>query len=72
MKNTLLDLYFNLPHDRSLDILSKGFNRLIAKVLKRNLDNKSLREDIGSKALEVKYTLAANKIADDNLKFMKL
>jgi hypothetical protein len=36
--NTLLNIYFRLPHDRSLGIISKAFNRLAAKVLKRILD----------------------------------
>ena len=38
MMNTLLNLYFKLPHDRSLGIVSKAFNRLAAKILKRLLD----------------------------------
>jgi len=36
--DNLLALYFALPHDRSLGIFTKAFNRIIAKVLKRILD----------------------------------
>jgi hypothetical protein len=36
--NTLLNLYFKLPHDNSFGIVSKALNRLVAKILKRILD----------------------------------
>lgn len=36
--NKLLALYFALPHDRTLGILTKAFNRVTAKILKRVLD----------------------------------
>lgn len=38
MMNTLLDIYFKLPHDKTLGILTKAFNRVVAKILKRVLD----------------------------------
>ena len=38
MMNTLLHLYFKLPHDRSFGIISKIINRLAARILKRILD----------------------------------
>lgn len=37
--NTLLNIYFKLPHDKTLGIVTKVFNRLVAKILKRILDN---------------------------------
>ncbi|WP_438966798.1 glycosyltransferase family A protein [Flavobacterium sp.] len=40
MMNTLLYLYFKLPHDRSFGIISKITNRLAARILKRILDRK--------------------------------
>lgn len=36
--NKLLAFYFALPHDRTLGILTKAFNRLVARILKRILD----------------------------------
>jgi hypothetical protein len=36
--NTLLNIYFKLPHDKTFGIVSKAFNRLVAKILKRILD----------------------------------
>jgi hypothetical protein len=36
--NTLLNLYFRLPYDLSLGIVSKAFNRLVAKFIKLILD----------------------------------
>lgn len=36
--NTLLNIYFMLPHDKTFGIVSKAFNRLVAKILKRILD----------------------------------
>jgi len=36
--NTILNFYFKLPHDRSLGIVSKAFNRISARILKRILD----------------------------------
>jgi hypothetical protein len=38
MMNTLLKLYFKLPHDRSFGIFSKIINRVAARILKRILD----------------------------------
>lgn len=38
MMNTLLHLYFKLPHDRSFGIISKIINRLAARIVKRILD----------------------------------
>lgn len=38
MMNTLLNIYFKLPHDKTFGIVSKAFNRLVAKILKRILD----------------------------------
>lgn len=40
MMNSLLNIYHKLPHDRSLGIVSKAFNRLAARVIKRILDRK--------------------------------
>jgi hypothetical protein len=36
--NTLLNIYFKLPHDKTFGIVSKAFNRLVAKILKSILD----------------------------------
>jgi hypothetical protein len=38
MMNTLLHIYFKLPHDKTFGIVSKGFNRLVAKIFKRIFD----------------------------------
>lgn len=38
MMNTLLNIYFKLPHDKTFGIVSKAFNRIVAKILKRILD----------------------------------
>lgn len=38
MMNTLLKLYFKLPHDSSFGIFSKIINRLAARIIKRILD----------------------------------
>lgn len=38
MMNTLLHNYFKLPHDKTFGIVSKAFNRIVAKILKRILD----------------------------------
>lgn len=38
MMNRILDFYFELPHDKSLGIFSKAFNRMSARILKRVLD----------------------------------
>jgi len=38
MMNALLNFYYKLPHDRSLGIVTKAFNRLVAKLIKRVLD----------------------------------
>ncbi|MFD2201839.1 hypothetical protein [Shivajiella indica] len=38
MMNRILDFYFKLPDDDSLGILTKAFNRLNARILKRVLD----------------------------------
>lgn len=36
--NKLLAFYFSLPHDRTLGIVTKAFNRVVARILKRVLD----------------------------------
>jgi hypothetical protein len=36
--NTILNIYFSLPHDKALGIVSKAFNRVVAKIVKRYLD----------------------------------
>ncbi len=38
MMNNLLNIYFQLPHDNTFGIISKGFNRLVARIIKRVLD----------------------------------
>jgi hypothetical protein len=38
MMNKILSLYFKLPHDRSFGVVSKIVNRLVAKIVKVNLD----------------------------------
>ncbi|MFN3942987.1 MAG: glycosyltransferase [Flavobacterium sp.] len=38
MMNKLLYIYFKLPHDKTFGIISKVFNRLVAKIIKRVLD----------------------------------
>jgi hypothetical protein len=38
MMNTLLNIYFRLPHDKTLGIFTKVFNRLFAKILKQIFD----------------------------------
>lgn len=36
--NRILNFYFSLPHDKTLGILSKAFNRIMARICKRILD----------------------------------
>jgi hypothetical protein len=36
--NKLLNIYFKLPHDKALGIITKAFNRLVARIIKRVLD----------------------------------
>ncbi len=36
--NTILNIYFALPHDKTFGIVSKAFNRVVAKIIKRYLD----------------------------------
>jgi hypothetical protein len=38
MMNTLLNIYFKLPHDKTLGVFTKVFNRLFAKILKQIFD----------------------------------
>lgn len=38
--NRILSFYFNLPHDKTLGIISKAFNRIMARICKRILDRR--------------------------------
>lgn len=51
MMNTLLNIYFKLPHDKALGIVTKVFNRFVAKIFKQLLDSTVPRYFIKSQKL---------------------
>lgn len=62
MMNTLLHLYFKLPHDRSFGIISKIINRLAARIVKRILDRTVPNYFLKS---QEKYPVGVNQVPRD-------
>jgi hypothetical protein len=69
MMNTILNLYFKLPHDRSLGIVTKIINRLAARLIKRLLDRTVPNYFIKT---QEKYPIGINQLPRDEVVIVSL